>query len=129
MSKIQDIVTRLSAIGYTTTSGDTELITLLLSDTETDIKNDCNIPDIPEELESVVENRVVGRFLEAKSVNGSLYDTLNIQFAAKKILEGDTTIEFAIPDNQTPYSTMQSYIKNMKEYGKRQIAAYRKLKW
>ena len=129
MSKIQDIVTRLSTIGYTTTAADTELITILLADVETDIKNDCNAPEIPEELESVVENRVVGRFLEAKSVNGSLYDTLNIQFAAKKILEGDTTIEFAIPDNQTPYSTMQSYIKNMKEYGKRQIAAYRKLRW
>ena len=55
--------------------------------------------------------------------------TLNIDMVAKKIVEGDTTVEFATSDSLTPQKALSNFIKNLKEYGKRDVAAFRKMRW
>lgn len=129
MSRAEEVSNYLIGIGYTPIYDDLSIIEILITEVENAIKIDCNITELPEMLNNVVICRTVGRFLEIKASNGSLYDTLNIDYVAKKIVEGDTTVEMAVPDGQTPRKAMSDYIKTMKEYGKRQIAAFRKLKW
>lgn len=125
----QDVIDYLKFIGYEADYEDEVFISILILSVVDEIKIDCNILVLPEELNSIVIKRTVGRFLEIRASNGSLFETLDISYVAKKITEGDTTVEMAIPDGQTPHKVLNDLIKNLKEYGKRQIAAYRKIKW
>lgn len=129
MGNVQAVIDYLKGIGYNPIYDDQQLIEFLVNDVANGIAIDCNVTELPEELNGIVVQRTVGRFLETKAFNGSLYDTLNISYVAKKIVEGDTTIEMGVPDGQTPHKIINDYIKTMKEYGKRQIAAFRKIKW
>ena len=125
----QDVVDYLKGIGYEAIYDDLPMIDTLIQQIENDVMIDCNVSELPEQLKTIITCRTVGRFLEMKASNGSLYDTLNISYVAKKIVEGDVTVELSVPDGQTAYKIINDYIKTMKEYGKRQIAAFRKIRW
>jgi hypothetical protein len=52
-----------------------------------------------------------------------------VNAAYKKIVEGDITVEFSVPDSVSPQKMLSDYIKSLEEYGKRDIAAFRKVRW
>lgn len=130
MVTVAQVIDVLKLIGYSAVSDEEKTLIEYMKDvTEREILNQCNITEVPEELDMVVINRTCGAFLEAKSAVGTLATTLNIDMVAKKIVEGDTTVEFATSDSLTPQKALNNFIRNLKEYGKRDVAAFRKMRW
>ena len=129
MVRASDVIEFLTEIGYTTTGADSELVDSLLSSVSSTIKNQCNISELPTDLDDVVKMRTCGAFLRIKSATSDLTTTFNVMPAYKKIIEGDVTIEMSIPDAISPQKALSDYIKSLEEYGIRDIAAYRKVRW
>lgn len=87
------------------------------------ILNDCNLSELPEELEYIVVERAVGRFLELKLKDILTDDDLNV---VKSIKEGDTQVEFGDVSNET---RLQGVIASLLRSRERDMACYRRLKW
>lgn len=129
MAKASDVLDFLKDIGYKTTEEDENLVDKLLLATESTIKNQCNISALPTDLDNVVSIRTCGAFLRVKSATSDLTTTFNISAAYKKIVEGDVTVELSAPDSVSPQKMLSDYIKSLEGYGKRDIVAFRKVKW
>ena len=129
MAKASDVLDFLKVVGYETTSEDESLVDKLISATESTIKNQCNISELPTDLDNVVIIRTCGAFLRLKSATSDLTTTFNINAAYKKIVEGDVTVELSSPDSVSPQKLLSDYIKSLEEYGKRDIVAFRKVRW
>ena len=129
MAKASDVLDFLNDVGYETTSDDESLVDRLLSATVSTIKNQCNISEVPTDLDNVVIIRTCGAFLRLKGATSDLTTTFNINAAYKKIVEGDVTVELSTPDSVSPQKMLSDYIKALEEYGKRDIVAFRKVRW
>ena len=129
MVKANDVLAFLKDIGYPATTDDESLIDKLISATESTIRNQCNISEVPTDLNEVVIIRTCGAFLRIKSATSDLTAIFNVNATYKKITEGDVTVEFSAPDSVSPQKMLSDYIKSLEEYGKRDIAAFRKVRW
>lgn len=129
MVRASEVLEFLKEIGYETTSADTNLVESLLGTVAGTIKNQCNISEIPTDLDEVLIMRTCGAFLRLKSATSDLTTVFNVRAAYKKITEGDVTVEMSIPDTASPQKMLSDYIKSLEEYGKRDIAAFRKVRW
>jgi len=129
MAKASDVLDFLTDVGYETASEDESLVDRLLSATVSTIKNQCNISELPTDLDNVVIIRTCGAFLRLKGATSDLTATFNINAAYKKIVEGDVTVELSTPDSVSPQKMLSDYIKALEEYGKRDIVAFRKVRW
>lgn len=129
MAKASDVLDFLKDIGYETSAEDESLVDRLILATESTIKNQCNISELPTDLENVVIIRTCGAFLRLKGATSDLTATFNINAAYKKIVEGDVTVELSAPDSVSPQKMLSDYIKSLEEYGKRDIVAFRKVRW
>ena len=129
MARASEVLDFLKEIGYETTNADSELVDDLLSTVTTTILNQCNISELPTDLDKVVIMRTCGAFLRLKSATSDLTTAFNVMPAYKKIVEGDVTVEMSIPDAVSPQKLLSDYIKSLEEYGKRDIAAFRKVRW
>lgn len=87
------------------------------------ILNDCNLTELPTELEYIVIERAVGRFLQLKLKDILTDDELNV---VKSIKEGDTQVEFGDVSNET---RIQGVIASLLRSRERDMACYRKFKW
>lgn len=89
---------------------------------ERSILNDINQAEVPVELERVVTYRILGELikLQGKNILGDADDM------AKSIEIGDTKIEF----NGEPLSVRLTALADvLTNYGKGELACYRRLKW
>ena len=129
MAKASEVLDFLKDIGYNTTEEEGNLVDRLLSATECTIKNQCNISELPTDLDNVVIIRTCGAFLRWKSATSDLTTTFDINAAYKKIVEGDITVELSAPDSVSPQKILSDYIKSLEEYGKRDVVAFRKVRW
>ena len=129
MAKASEVLDFLKDIGYTVRAEDESLIDKLLLATLSTIKNQCNISELPTDLDNVVIIRTCGTFLRLKSATSDLSTTFNLNAAYKKIVEGDVTVELSVPDSVSPQKMLLDYIKALEEYGKRDIVAFRKVRW
>lgn len=129
MVSASDVLDFLIDLGYPTPDKDESLIEKLISATESTIKNQCNISEIPTDLDNVVKIRTCGAFLRVKGATTDLATTFNVSAAYKKIVEGDVTVELSAPDSVSPQKLLSDYIKSLEEYGKRDIVAFRKVRW
>ena len=69
--KSEDVVERLTALGYNLEEGDTLSLQFAINDVEQYIKNFCNIKEIPEELYYVAVDMAAGEFLKEKLATGT----------------------------------------------------------
>ena len=129
MARASDVLGFLKDIGFPATTDDESLIDRLSSAVESTIKNQCNISEIPTDLNEVVTIRTCGAFLKLKGATSDLTTTFNINAAYKKITEGDVTVELSVPDSVSPQKMLSDYIRTLEEYGKRDIAAFRRIRW
>ena len=129
MAKASDVLDFLKDMGYQTTEDDENIVDKLLSSTESTIRNQCNISELPTDLDNVVIIRTCGAFLRLKGATSDLTEIFNISAAYKKIVEGDITVELSMPDSVSPQKMLSDYIKSLEEYGKRDIVAFRKVRW
>ena len=130
MENIKDkVVKLLTKIGYTPTEEDDFLIDFSIDKVENDIKNYCNISEIPDGLAYVFCYRVAGEFLNAMKNSGSLdieNMKLNTAFVTS-ISMGDTSTSFS--DKNSDENRINSLINYLLTTGQDSINAYRCIKW
>lgn len=126
---LEDVTARLASFGYTVTENDTWILNFIIQTVETHIKNICNIDAIPEGLNNIIVDMVVGGFLLNKKSMGNLAG-FNLETAIKQIQEGDTSITYAIGDGDlTPEKRLDLLIDYLMNRGKNELLSYRCIKW
>ena len=128
---IDSVKERLSNMGYVFIDTDDFILNFLIEKVETVIKNNCNISEIPEDLQSIAIDMVVGYFLkEKKSIAIDSLLNLDLTQAIQSIREGDTSITFAIGNgNETPEQKLNSLINYLIFENEKMLVSYRCLKW
>ena len=115
---LEDVKKRLEIFGYDeVTEIDNQALAFFILKSENYIKNECGLATLPEELNQITVDMVVGEFLLHKKNSGQLtYDDI------KSIQEGDTTITF----KSTPEERLDDLIKRLL---KPDLSSYRAIKW
>lgn len=91
-----------------------------------DIKNFCNLEELPAELEHVVTRRCFGSMLEFKLQHEGA-EVIGADGDIKSITEGDTSISY---DNTLSRGSMVAgLIRDAKTYGKNELYTFRKMRW
>lgn len=99
---------------------DLPLIMMLVEDVELEIKNFCNISEIPVELENVIVKRVCGHFLDTIFNNNIVSTPVTVK--AKTL--GDTRVEMVVNGMD-----QRKEIEKLKQYGNDILLRYRRIVW
>ena len=88
---LERIKERLESLGYALKDGDEVILTFSIQKVENTIKNDCNVPSIPDGLMNIAIDMAIGEFLTAKKTfSPDDIAGLDLDFAVKQIQEFDT---------------------------------------
>lgn len=127
---LEKAVTLLGALGLTVAADDPLLVFIGNSVTER-VLNETNQTTIPEGLEYLAAEMVVGEYLNALKGSGQLnMDGIDLEAAVKQIQEGDTNIVFAIgAGSSTPEQRLDALIAYLITGRTREFIRYRRLLW
>lgn len=118
----------LAALGYTVAVDDAMLVFIGNSVTER-VKNETNQSEIPEGLEYLSAEMVVGEYLNLKKNSGEL-EGFDTEAAIKQIQEGDTNITFALgTGSSTPEQRLDNLINYLINGRTREFIRYRRVIW
>lgn len=128
---------RLAAFGYELTEADAALLSLSAEKAEWTVKNDCNVPEVPDGLLPAAADLAVGEFLRAKKTfaAGDLTAAgmaMDSDAAVKQLQIGDTSTTFATvaeSGSQTPEQRLDALIAALLASGRRNFACYRRIRW
>lgn len=122
---------RLAAFGYELQPADEALLGFVLDKAISSIKNDCNLPAVPEGLQQIAVEWAAGEFLQAKKAFApDDLAGLDLEAAVKQIQAGDTNVVFAAGEgSQTPEQRLNGLINYLLGYGRAELACYRRLRW
>lgn len=124
-----EIVSRLTQLGYKPSETDNDQIEYELNKILSYVKNYCNITVIPEILKPRIIDRVCGDFLYYKKNSGSL-DGFNYDAVIKSIKEGDTQIQYAVGQGEdTPENRFDAFVKSLERGFDKWITPHRRLRW
>ena len=128
-SFLQEVVNLISALGYTLTTGDDYLLSFSAGYVEQEIKNTCNVPEVPEGLHKVAVGLIVSRFLTTKKAKHEV-DASALDFSPmlKELSEGDTKQVWDTGSGSSPEQRLDLFIAAL-ENGRNQFITYRRLKW
>lgn len=122
---------RLRSFGYEMQDGDETLLDFCIQKVENTIKNDCNVPDIPDGLLNAAVDMVVGELLTAKktfapdSITG-----LDLEAAVKQIQAGDTNVTFATGEGSlTAEQRLDNFLSYLMTCGRKQFSCFRRIRW
>jgi len=128
-SFLQEVTDMISALGITLTDGDDYLLSYAAGYVEQEIKNACNVSEVPEGLYKVTVGLIVSRFLSGKRAKKQLAaDTLDFSPALKELSEGDTKMVWDTSSGSTPEQRLDLFI-GILESGRNQFITYRRLRW
>ncbi len=120
------VLRRLDSFGYEVTEADAFGIAFSVQKSEMNIKNDCNITEIPEGLYRTLCDMSCGDFLAVKYQTGKLALTdLDLDGAIASVSEGDTSISF--DKSTTDEGKFHALVSALSERGN--LACYRRFKW
>lgn len=122
---------RLESFGYVLKDGDEAILAFSIQKVENTIKNDCNLPSIPEGLENIAIDMAIGEFLTAKKTfSPDDIDGIDLDYAVKQIQEGDTNTVFVTGEgNLTPEQRLNNFLNYLLTHGRDEFACYRRLRW
>lgn len=124
-----DVIARLTQLGYAATTEDHTQIDFELEKTLNYVMNYCNITTIPEILNPRIIDRVCGDFLYYKKNSGSLKG-FDYETVIKSIKEGDTTITYAVGQGEdTPENRFDAFVKSLDRGFDKWITPHRRLRW
>lgn len=128
---LERVKERLESFGYVLKDGDEVILTFSIQKVENTIKNDCNVPSIPDGLMNIAIDMAVGEFLTAKKTfSPDDIAGLDLDFAVKQIQEGDTNTVFATGEGcLTPEQRLTSFISYLLSYGKAEFNSFRRIRW
>lgn len=122
---------RLESFGYVLKDGDEAILAFSIQKVENTIKNDCNLPSIPEGLENIAIDMAIGEFLTAKKTfSPDDIEGIDLDYAVKQIQEGDTNTVFVTGEgNLTPEQRLNIFLNYLLTHGRDEFACYRRLRW
>lgn len=122
---------RLESFGYEFKDGDNAILAFSIQKAENTIKNDCNVPEIPEGLKCIAIDMAVGEFLTAKKTfTPEDIAGLDLDFAIKQIQEGDTNTVFATGEGSlTPEQRLNNFLNFLLTRGRDEFSCYRRIRW
>lgn len=122
---------RVESFGYVLKDGDDALLAFSVQKVENTIKNDCNVPAIPDGLVYIAIDMAAGEFLMAKKVfSPDDIAVLDLDYAVKQLQEGDTNTVFAIGEgNLTPEQRLDHFLNYLLTHGRDEFSCYRRLRW
>ena len=124
-------VKRLEGFGYKLKAGDKAVLKFAVEKVTNTIKNECNVSMVPDGLMNIAVDMAAGEFLRAKKAfSPSDISGLDLDFAVKQIQAGDTSTTFAVGDGSlTPEQRLDLFIDRLLNYGRGELACYRKIRW
>lgn len=131
---VQDVETRLNALGFPVQEADAALLGYTLEKAAQYIRNDCNITDIPPALKYALTDLAASDFLlsrKAVTADGGAEGALNFEQAVKSIQEGDTTVTFltAGEGGATPETRLDALVSRLRADAQEQLLPFRRIKW
>lgn len=120
----------LTAAAYAMQDTDSALLYLCAEHAAQEIRNDCNLADIPAELSPCAARLTAAQFLTAKRAAGDLSGFAGVDFspALKQIEEGDTNIVYDTAHTQSQAELLDGWISRL-EACRRDLIAFRRLRW
>lgn len=128
--KSEDVVERLTTLGYAIEDGDTLTLQQVIIRVEQYIRNFCHICRIPKELYPVAVDMAAGHFLKEKSASGDNVNS-NIDFESgniKSITEGDVSITYNSDSDNSATAKYNELLDNLCNRDS-ELLAFRKLRW
>lgn len=123
------VLKRLDSFGYEAKEDDAFIIGYSVQKVENNIKNDCNITEIPEGLTNTAVDMACGEILDTLYRTGKLdVGSIALDGAIASVTLGDATVSFdnTATDNS---GTFTALINTLKESGRGEFACYRTVKW
>ena len=125
----QDIIARLTQLGYEPTENDYEQIDFELQLVCNYVLNYCNITEIPEIIDYRLIDRVCSKYLFNKKDSGQL-PGFDYAGAITKIKEGDTTIDYDTNSGgESPESRFDALVRALERGFDKWITPHRRLRW
>ena len=127
---LQEVTDLISALGYTLTVGDDYLLSFAAEYVEQEIKNSCNVAEVPEGLYKVAVALILARFLSAKrsKLTAEELDGMDFSPVLKELSEGDTKQVWDTNSGSSASQRLDLLIAQL-ESGRSQFVTYRRLKW
>lgn len=126
---LYDVGKLVQSLGYTMTDGDDWLLGFATQKIEQEIRNSCNVCQVPIGLFKVAAGLIVSEFLQMKRGCGALTpDALTFEPALKQLQEGDTNMVFDTEHGLNAEQKLDLFISHM-EQGRNQFITFRRLKW
>ncbi len=133
MDIYNDVVYRLSQLGYTVPAGDTPdaAVNYAINRAAEKIKANINRTEIPDGLHYTWVDMAAGLFLFDKKTAGQLDEGFDFTAPAKKITEGDVSVEFAGADDgsSTPEARFDKLINSLINPPAYLFARFRRFVW
>lgn len=123
MDVTERVIYRLKSFGYDAIDGDVGLIEYLTLKVEGEIKNFCNIEEVPEALTFDVAEAVCAEFLRLKLATDALP---NVEGVVTSIKAGDTTVNYDSSSNAQVQ--LLGALESM-SLDKGRLTRFRKMEW
>lgn len=127
-SFIEMVLNRLDSFGYQVKEEDAWMIGFTMQKVESHIKNECNIPEIPDGLIHIAVDMVCGEFLMNLFSLGKM-DDIQITQTISSVKLGDTTVSYntnGAVDKVGLFTNMMNDLIHGKEG---ELVCYRKMYW
>ena len=125
----ENIIKRLTQLGYATSETDNEVIDFEMEKILNYVMNYCNITEIPEILDQRIIDRICGEFLFYQKNSGNL-EGFDYDAVIKEIKEGDTTLKYATgSDGDTAESRFDKFLNKMERGFDKWCAVHRRIRW
>ncbi len=127
---IYEVFKLLDSLGYSVQEKDNWLIGNCIQTVTEQIRNSCNVSNIPRGLTMAAVRLTVADFLTAKmGMNDTKgFENLNFDSAISELKEGDTDIRWSPYAEQTPVSRMNNFIRLLRK-STDDFVTYRRIKW
>lgn len=127
---LEEVWNLISAMGIPLTDGDDYLLSFSAGYVEQEIKNACNVSEVPEGLYKVAVGLILARFLTAKKAKLTEADAEALDFTPmlKELSEGDTKQVWDTGSGSSAVQRLDLLIGAL-ESGRSQFITYRRLKW
>ena len=124
-------VKRLEGFGYKLKAGDKAVLKFADEKVKKTKKNECNVSMVPDGLMNIAVDMAAGEFLGAKKAfSAAEIEGLNLEIAVKQIQVGDTNTVFAVGEGSlTPEQRFDLFVEHLLNYGRGELACYRKIRW
>lgn len=128
---LEMVKARLKSFGYELQEGDEFALSFAIQKVENTIKNDCNVPSIPDGLMNIAVDMAVGELLTVKKTfSPDSLAGLDLSAAVKQIQMGDTNTVFATGEGSlTAEQRLNNFLNYLLTYGRDEFACYRKIRW